>query len=136
VQQLLLGFVAVFPDRLDQRTVRRSLTDDPFNERVTHQREQSRSGMGPVALGIPGEVVPQVLRGTPALGKPETRENHPGATPPKTVDELLPKQADSGRVEQNDARPAEADHAALRLETEDFIEMKVNGFHLDLILSI
>jgi hypothetical protein len=65
------------------------------------------------------------------MGVPEPGEEHPGRGETERVDELSPEQAERDGIEQKDTLSAKGDHAALRGEVKEFVDIEVSGAHED-----
>jgi hypothetical protein len=127
VQQVLLRFVAVFPDRFQQRPAGRRGFADPLDHGMPEERQQRCAGVLPLRVRIPGKVAPEVLGGTPAMREAEAGEHHPRAVPPEILDELPAQETERRGIEKNDSRCAEANDSSVGREREDFVVMEVRS---------
>ena len=134
VQQVLLGLVAVLPDRERNRlgAVAR-IPGGRLDAHQTLQRVQPSAGALPVVLAVPRKAVLERIGGAPAVGVAEPGQHRPSRREPERVDQLAPQQAHRHRVEQQGSLVGEADDAALGVELEQLAEVEISGAHAIII---
>ena len=78
----------------------------------------------PVLFAVPLELGLHGLGHAPAVGEAELGEHRAGGGEAEVLHEVLAQQAHGHRVEQERALPGEADHAALRVQIQQFLVVK------------
>jgi len=133
VKEVLLGFVGGDDHRagLGQRPATAGLDAEQALEGV-----DASARAPPFLVALPRELGPHRLGHSPAVGEAELGEYGARGRDPEILHEILTQESHRDRVEQQRALTCKADHAAVRVQFQEFLVVQIIRAHPVFLLRI